>query len=358
MKNIFLLAFAAMNIFTAKAQLVTSDATWCNAIERAFDSQGIRADVNCDMNGHNKVLRVAVAGKTASIPLVDNGHNDYSSTICISVEPITMYSTRREYDVRNWPMRSTSDRVDVVYGNPADEGYLFQTLQSALGDLPRVKLIDNNYTYAAANETNLYVLKCNVLNMLRGERYEAVKAKDGGADKKGEGFQRGHQQQKVDRYYAYLEANLQLLDSRNGEIVWQKHVTESDYTSFRSTDPMENCRKDVARTLRNALSDLYPSSAPRASVSGSVIKLIETKKEKAVSLYINLGNDNRLKSGDTFNVYAQYEVGGNMGQEQIGVVQVTDVEGPTLARCKVKKGDKEIFSAVQIGAPLVVASKW
>lgn len=353
MKKLFFLALVAFTTINAKAQLITTDANWCHAIEKAFESQGVNADVNCDMDGHSKILRVAVDGKTASIPLEESNHKDYSSTVCITVEPLDQQRAMHNLDVRVWPLKSNSDRVDMVYANPNDDAYLFETMQNALGNIPRVKLIDSNYSNSAANQTNVFTLKCNVLSMLHGERYEESKNKE-----PERAHIRGNVTPKVERYLAYLEANIQLLDYNTGEIIWQKRVKENYSTSSSQTDPMDNCRQNVAREIRNAISSMYPSTAPRASVRGEVVKIDEIKKDKVVSVYINVGEDNRVKEGDTFAVLARYEIDGNKGEHEIGKLQVTAVDGGSIAHCKIKKGERDIYDAVQNELQLIVISNW
>jgi len=349
MKKIFTTAIAALLTLGAQAQLVTSDATWCDAIERAFESQGINANVNCDVYGYEKVLRVAVGGKTASISLKNSAHADYSSNVCICVEPLAERHFPRELDVRVWPLKSSNNRVDDVFMDPNDDAYLFDALQGALTDIPRVKVVDGYYADQAINETGqLMLLRCNVLNMLRGERFVAAKGNAQPTKKRPE----------VERRLAYLEVNLQLVDYRTGEIVWQKRVQADDYTTLSYTDPMETCRNRVTRELTSFLKSAYPSVAPRVSVEGEVTQLVASKKDKAETVYINLGSDNRVKKGDTFVVYRQLNVGGNIGKEKIGTVSVSEVRGATLALCKVKKGDKDIYAALMNGELLIVESEW
>lgn len=349
MKKLLLTALVALCSFGANAQLVTSDAEWCDAIERAFKSQGITAGVNCDMLNSEKVLRVAVNGKTSTIPLVPTSHRDYSSTVYICVEPMAERHIRRDLDVRVWPLKDANKRVDEIYMNPADDAALYDLLTRTLGNVPRVKVIDPDYVNKARQQ-GVRVLKfcCNVLNMLHGERF-VTSAKDAKPSKT---------RPAVERYFAVLEASMMLTDYNSGEIVWQRQFKADNNTSSTYTDPMESCRSDLSRTLHNAIAGLYPSTAPRPSVNGVIVKLETEKKEKAKTVFVNLGSANRVSKDDKFTVYRQFSVAGNSGKEKIGALTVSEVQGATLSLCKVKDGDKEIYAALQAGETLVVVSNW
>ena len=81
-------------------------------------------------------------------------------------------------------------------------------------------------------------------------------------------------------------------------------------------------------------------------------------QDKAETVYVNLGSNHEVRAGDTFTVYAPVAIGNNSGSTSIGTLTVDEVQGGTLSLCKVKKGGKEILTAIQQGATLIVHSKW
>lgn len=69
------------------------------------------------------------------------------------------------------------------------------------------------------------------------------------------------------------------------------------------------------------------------------------KKGRIRELYIYCGTQMGVKVGDLFVVYEEVPIGGIMTRQKIGRLRVNDVNNPTVARCKIAKGDAEIIDA-------------
>lgn len=80
------------------------------------------------------------------------------------------------------------------------------------------------------------------------------------------------------------------------------------------------------------------------------------KKGRTRELFIHCGTDMGVKPGDLFMVYEEVPVGGVPTRRKIGKLRVNDVQNPTVARCKITKGDAEIAGAFRTGRTLVCVS--
>lgn len=381
-----ILVGAALFAANASAQFVTNDAAWCAAVQSALADHGVSARVSSDVEGPYRVLHVTSDGRTRNYTLAPLGTApDYSTPIGVIVEELIYREPRRDMrisDARAWlGPRSSTYAVEEVFTVPADYDQLENAIRNTIVGVQRMNIVNGHYVNnSLADATPLFVLTTTVIGLQRAESYEKEAApKDGGkpagGDRPGQGpgqhgaqqGQHGAQQgqhggghpasavpRKVNRRYAYGKVHVELADYRNGNVVWSHDFSDEDYTSYSYSDPMDNVIGNITRQLGNQLQSLFPATAPREAVSGSVVQTVDVKKNKVQSLYINLGSDQRLRKGDVLPVYVVNNVGGYFGTVQVGSVTVSEVQGGSLSLCKVKRGEKEIFNALNSGAQLVV----
>lgn len=339
----------------------TSDAQWCQIIEQTLTDQGLNSEVRCDYVGQQKTLHVGIDGKVKTYPVgkIRQEKQDYSSTVYVICDELRYEfpHMRRGFDPqrrgvqtgRTWRAYSSS-MPDEVYQDPRDIDALEVALQEAMGKAIRVQLIDDRYADNLVNQEegpDVLLLKTHVLDCQRGERFEKPKDNAQNASRR--------EPLKVDRTYAYLEVNIQLVNHRTGEILWQKKIDRNNDTfSVKFSDPMENCIEYVSGEVTRALNDLYPNQAPRPAICGNILKADEVKKDKAKTVYINLGTAQELKKNERLKAYRVFEVAGKTGEEEIGTIQVDKIYGEELALCDVKKGEREILSALEAGETIVI----
>ena len=337
----------------AWAQVSTSDAAWCEVMEQALADKGIEANVRSDMDGTNKVVHVTVAGETQRYVVPSaSSKQDYSSPVYVIVEAyaprtVSVGFGRDRMDGRMWMGgRSGIFVPNEVYTNPIDADALQANIRTAVSRVPRVTLVDGEFTSTAlASDVPLLILKGDIIATQRGEQY-----------KKPTSEQRGPRP--VERWFAYAKIHVELVNYRTGEVLWTADLDEDNYSSMYSTDPMESVQRSITGTIGQKLASLYPASAPRMEVQGSILSIAEQQKKKAKSVYVNLGHANEIRKGDTFTVYAPVSQGNYSGTTPIGTLTVSEVQGDTLALCRVKKGGYDIYTYMQKGATLTVQSKW
>lgn len=379
-------AVSLMLVSLGAAAQNSNGAAWSETIERALAAHGISASAATDLKGGTPTLHLSIDGKTVQEPVMSmTSVPDYSSPVYVIIDGIEsrmryMYpvggavksqvrpsggitaSSRshggqmqsrpqemmRQYDpVRDWHARSSSYMPDEVYEDIRDLDLLESAIETGVSDAVRVSLVDPAYARSIPAEQQVLLLRVRVIDLQRGDVYEKPK----------EGTPAGTAP-KLSRRMAYANVNIQLVDDMTGVVVWQDNIDSSDNTIIVREDPMMDCISGIKRAVTNALNELYPYVAPRLSVEGRMTALASSSKQKANTVFIDLGSDHELKAGDYLTVYRQQSVGGNAGLTQIGTVSVSEIQGPSLSLCKVRKGEKEIFTALSAGDVLVVRTNW
>lgn len=373
-KKTILSVIASAMALGASAQLSTTDAQWCDVMEQAFADQGVQTQVRCDRRGADRVLHVTTNGRTYNYTVPSRtGLPDYSSPVYIAAYDFSVRPMQRDFrpdprtgycgDIRQWMgPRSSTYTPEAIFLVSADYEHLETALRSALTRVNRVQLVDVAYAHDATQfDGPLYYLRSTVVALQRGESYVKEKAPEKGGPEAGKPQNRPngshvmpYEGRRVERKFAYGCVHLELTDAATGIVVWSDDISSEDYTSFASTNPMDNVVNHMARTLTDRIQRLCPSVAPRAAVNGLVVKTVDEAKNKVHTLYVNLGSAQQLRKGDVLNVYALKNVGNYDGRELVGTVSVADVQGAELSFCKVKKGERDIFAAIQSGATLVV----
>lgn len=359
----------------------SSSVAWTSTIERALAAQGLESSAIADVQNGVETLHLTVNGKTVIEPVSANFDAlDYSSTVYVIIDGIESRmrymapvrgttggqlrstglsshggriqrktgGTSFAFDpVREWHSHSTIYKPDEIYEDTRDLDLLEVSLQRGVSNAVRAQLVDASYARSIPADQQLLLLRARVIDMQHGEVFE--KPKEGSP---------ANAPLKVSRRLAYANINIQLVDDMTGAVVWQDNLYDDDYTSLMTGDPMEDCLKSIANSLTSALDKMYPYSAPRLSAEGLVTEVASSNKGKVATFYIDLGSDQELKKGDALTVYVEQVVAGNVGLKQIGTANVTDVQGPSLSLCKVRKGEKEIYNAIEAGETLVVKTNW
>lgn len=89
----------------------------------------------------------------------------------------------------------------------------------------------------------------------------------------------------------------------------------------------------------------------------AILQLAPADPRKGVQeLYIHSGTYMGVKPGDLFMVYEEIPVGGVITRQKVGKLRVNDVGNPTVAKCKITKGNDEIADAFLAGRGLICVS--
>lgn len=154
-------------------------------------------------------------------------------------------------------------------------------------------------------------------------------------------------------YSGAVVYQLKVYDLANGTIVATKDFNQSGLTGGVGSTKMEAiigsfdfCKLNMERFV----DDVF-------KIVGKIEEMSEVKKDEAKAVYINLGEDRGIQKGQKFEVYTERQVVGRTTKKLIGELQVEAVEAGDLSLCKVKKGGKEIFAAINDRSVVTVVSK-
>lgn len=358
-KALFSLGLLTMTASAVKAQSITTDASWCQAIEQILADKGVDATANCDRDGNTKIIHLTVGNQTKRYVVpVNTRKTDYSSNILVAIDrmdygPQWGHNNRR-LTPRDWHYTGglSSQRPDEVWEDARDLSYVEEALRTAVARCNRASELMPEYIEQNLNEGNtVLTLRCRVLDLQRGEQYEKESG-NAPADKGGR-----LQRPRVSKRMAYGCVAVQLIDNMTGEVVLNKEFAKYDYVYASSTtDPMDNVVNSISSDITRQLNNRYPSVAPRPAISGRILKAeeVNAKKEKAETVYIDCGTAQELTTSDEFTVYRVVLVNGNSGSTPIGKIKVKEIQGDNLSLCKVSKGDKEIYAALEAGDKLII----
>ena len=138
----------------------------------------------------------------------------------------------------------------------------------------------------------------------------------------------------------------------------QREATD-DGSSHRRYHSRENSYKEKF-TLRLDLIRPYEMGLfveNHFKVYGSILKVVSTKRDKAKTIYINLGYDDPIKEGLRFDVVEDGILEGHNIETKIGEIRITEIMGPKISLCKVNKGGETILTALNEGKTLKLISR-
>lgn len=105
--------------------------------------------------------------------------------------------------------------------------------------------------------------------------------------------------------------------------------------------------KAIASAISLVASDMDNFILENFPLTGTVIPLdFETKKDKLVTCYIDLGSDHGVKEGDFFEISVPTYRAGRTTYKSVGRLKVTEVVDGTMSMCKVTKGEKQALIAI------------
>lgn len=163
-------------------------------------------------------------------------------------------------------------------------------------------------------------------------------------------------------YDAFLSIGLRLIDVESGQnmqsytIDNQKSYLEKLKDTFKGDKSTPTGA--ITAAIDDANDDLIEFLNKYFPVEAEVLKIKETKGDKAATVLIDIGTEDGVEKGANYLVRERIEESGqDPYYETIGEVEVAEVNSKTRSTCKVEKGGKEILTKMNGGAKLVVVSK-
>lgn len=155
-------------------------------------------------------------------------------------------------------------------------------------------------------------------------------------------------------YTAVVSLTLRAINPQDGQVL--KSV------SLKAGEPVFGLLGATGKTkdaaFQKAMSEVKATSLIEAiaPLHGQILEFEKINKNKVESLYINLGNEDGVAKGHNFAVMLIRKIGGKESKTRIGTIEISEVQGPDISLCKVKKGKEEIFNAHEKEQELCVDS--
>lgn len=146
----------------------------------------------------------------------------------------------------------------------------------------------------------------------------------------------------------------------------ESKVISTEQMKFLGTDSKDNhdeafnsALRDITSTglggiFSNPLTQFIDRNFP---IIGQILEIDQSKKDNAVTVYINAGSANGVSKGTKFEVFKSKTVAGRIAETKIAEVEAQEVQGEDLTLCKVIKAGDQIFSEFNGGATLKVKSR-
>lgn len=163
-------------------------------------------------------------------------------------------------------------------------------------------------------------------------------------------------------YECFLNVGLRLIDVETG-VTAQSYTLQNEKKMFSDLNPLDGSSKSTAseaiqvavkkldKDIKKFMDTYFPVEAP-------VVKIKESSKEKATVVLVGIGSDDGALKKQKFIVKEKSIVAGETYYEQVGEVEIEEVNGKGISSAKVTKGGKEIYTKLnQPGSQLVITSK-
>lgn len=154
-------------------------------------------------------------------------------------------------------------------------------------------------------------------------KHEVVKIKDKSSDK----------------YTTTINFTLTLTDIESGEqVVWNR---EDSYDGYDDKDHV------YSQAIKEVYYTVYAVLRAHFRLFAHVLdEGFSKKKNEMRTCCISLGTEDKVETGDYFYVYEVMTIAGEETQSKVGEIEITEVLGKHVSRCEVKKGGKEIQTAM------------
>lgn len=161
-------------------------------------------------------------------------------------------------------------------------------------------------------------------------------------------------------YKSSIKYTITVFETQSGTTVFSKQ--------FESTPSYDSSKEEGRQTsvsrCNNNLITLIEQCWP---LTGHIVKVEEAKKDKAETVYVDLGSNHglvkdteviRLRDNSTFmTAYLREDVAGEEVLTEIGTLKVDKVVSGNRSLCKVRKGKKEILAAIRAGQEVMVKTR-
>lgn len=154
-------------------------------------------------------------------------------------------------------------------------------------------------------------------------------------------------------YKGSIHWTIKVIDAATGTLKTTQTFDHSGFTGSRG-DTRDEAIAKTCDYAKNSMDNFVNETFP---IEGLILKVETVKKDKAQTVYIDLGNAQGVTDGQRFNVFLETDIAGEIGRTEIGALSAKEIVSAQRTLCKVTKGGKEIQEAFQKGQKLIVISR-
>lgn len=144
------------------------------------------------------------------------------------------------------------------------------------------------------------------------------------------------------RYNAVMSYSIKVIDCENGTLLSTDMYSYDCKNCKNSEECVQKMLKKVPKSVKEVVTKNFKLSS---IILDSDYE--SNNKDKLIKCYINLGEDDGVVSGTVFAVKQAIIKVGRVSWVEIGEIVVENIVAGDLALCKVKKGAKEIYTALE-----------
>ena len=144
------------------------------------------------------------------------------------------------------------------------------------------------------------------------------------------------------RYNAVMSYSIKIIDCENGTLLSTDMYSYDCKNCKNSEECVQKMLKKVPQSVKEVVTKNFKLSS---IILDSDYE--SNNKDKLIKCYINLGEDDGVVSGTVFAVKQAIIKVGRVSWVEIGEIVVENIVAGDLALCKVKKGAKEIYTALE-----------
>ncbi len=156
-------------------------------------------------------------------------------------------------------------------------------------------------------------------------------------------------------YKGTVRWSIKVIDASDGTLRITRSFDHSGITGKTGESPEQAILKtcDYAKiSMGDFVDDTFP-------IEGTLLKVesLSKRKDKAQTVYIDLGSARGIVKGQKFSVYLETDIAGEIARTEIGSLNAEEVLSANRTLCKVTKGGEEVLKAANEGQKLIVISR-
>ena len=154
-------------------------------------------------------------------------------------------------------------------------------------------------------------------------------------------------------YQGSVSYTLKIVDPSNGTLKGTQTFTHEGLTGNIGDTPDEA----IIKTLDYVVISMDDFVDEYFKMKGTIVQIESTKKDKAQTVYIDLGTKRGVQKGQKFIVYIEMDIAGELSLKEVGRLNVKEVLSGTRSLCTVSKGGEEIMKASKEEKKLIILSR-